>query len=111
MLKFPVAVSSWASDSFKQTLKSEIESLKTGSLPLQNGISQGGYVDDSNITATILSASDDHSVIRAKVGIFFTEIVGGCNCNDDPVEINAYCEIIINIDKATANADIDALQV
>ena len=109
MLKFPGALHSWTSDSFKQTLKSEIENLKTGSLPLQNGISQGGYIDDSKITATILSTSDDHSVIRAKAGIFFTEIVGGCNCNDDPVEVNAYCEIIINIDKTTASANIDSL--
>jgi hypothetical protein len=110
MLKFPDALRSWASDSFERTLKSEIENLETGSLPLENGISQGGRIDDSNITATILNTSDNSSVIKTKAGIFFTEIVGGCNCNDDPVEINAYCEIIINIDKATAKANIDVLQ-
>lgn len=110
MLKFPNALRSWTFDSFERTLKSEIENLKTGTLPLENGISQGGRIDDSNITATILSTSDNPSMIKTKAGIFFTEIVGGCNCNDDPVEINAYCEIIINIDKSTANADIDASQ-
>lgn len=109
MLIFPTALRDWASDSFKQTLKSEIESLETGTLPLEKAISQGGYVDDSNITATILSISDDTRVIKAKTGIFFTEVVGGCNCNDDPVEVNAYCEIVINIDKKTARADIDVL--
>jgi hypothetical protein len=106
MLKFPNALQDWNSNSFKQTLKNEIENLKPGSLPLEQGISQGGYIDDKNITATILSASDNDATISAKIGIFFTEIVGGCNCNDDPVEINAYCEMIINIDKTTAETNI-----
>lgn len=110
MPRFPEALRSWASDSFERTLKGEIENLKIGTLPLENGISQGGRIDDSNITATILNTSDNPSTIKTKAGIFFTEIVGGCNCNDDPVEINAYCEIIINIDKTTAHADIDALK-
>lgn len=109
MPKFPDALRHWPSDSFKQILKSEIENLKTGALPLENGISQGGLIDDSNITATILSTSDNPSVIKTKAGIFFTEIVGGCNCHDDPIEINTYCEIIININKTTANAEITGL--
>lgn len=108
MLKFPDALHDWTSKSFRQTLKSEIEKLKSGTLPLEKGITQGGLVDDSNITATILSTSDNPSMINAKVGVFFTEIVGGCNCNDDPIEINAYCEIIITIDKITTEAKIVA---
>ncbi len=106
MSKFPNALHDWASKSFKQTLKSEIEKLNPGTLPLEKGISQGGLVDDSNITATILRTYDKQSMIHAKVGIFFTEIVGGCNCNDDPIEINAYCEVIISIDKITTEAEI-----
>jgi len=110
MPKFTNALRNWGTDSFERTLKNEIENLKTETLPLGHGISQGGHIDDSKITATILSTTDNSSVIKTKAGIFFTEIVGGCNCNDDPVEVNAYCEIRINIDKTTANADIDAFQ-
>lgn len=92
------------------SFKKEIESMKPGSLPLENGLTQGGYIGNNNITATILSTSDESSVLNTKVGVFFTEIVGGCNCNDDPFEINAYCEMVISIDKATAKGDIIALE-
>ncbi len=110
MPKFTNALRDWTTDSFKQTLKNEIENLKTGTLPLEQGILQGGRIDDSNITATILSSTESASLIKTRVGIFFTEVVGGCNCNDDPIEINAYCEIRISINKTTANANIDTFQ-
>jgi len=110
MPKFTNALRDWTTDSFKQTLKKEIENLKTGTLPLEHGILQGGHIDDSNITATILNSTENSSIIKTRAGIFFTEVVGGCNCNDDPIEINAYCEIRISIDKTTANAGIDASQ-
>jgi len=110
MPKFTNALRDWTTDSFKQTLKNEIENLKTGNLPLENGILQGGRIDDSNVTAIILNSTENLSVIKTRAGIFFTEVVGGCNCNDDPIEINAYCEIRISIDKTTANADIDVYQ-
>ncbi len=110
MLKFTNALRDWTTDSFKRTLKNEIENLKTGSLPLEHGVSQGGRIDDSNITATILNSTENLSRIETRVGIFFTEVVGGCNCNDDPIEINAYCEIRISIDKTTASTDIDVFR-
>jgi hypothetical protein len=109
MTQFVKSLKEWNSDTFKQSLKHEIENLDAGTLPLEHGISQGGNIDDNNITATVLNVTDETSIINSKIGIFFTEVVGGCNCNDDPVEINAYCEIIIIIDKSTANITITAL--
>jgi len=107
--QFSKSLSEWNTDTFKSSLKLEIENLDAGTLPLEHGVSQGGNIDDSNITATILNIADETSTITGKVGIFFTEIVGGCNCNDDPVETNAYCEIIITINKTTATTTITAL--
>jgi len=45
------------------------------------------------------------NVIRIKAGIFYHGIIGGCSCADDPTptgENNEYCEVQIDIDKATA---------
>ena len=109
MLKLPSTLGNHLPDSLKKILKKELESLPAGVLPLENGLTQGGYVDDNNITATVLNVSEQQSVINARVGVFFTEIVGGCNCNDDPFEINAYCEIIISIHKSTSEADVVAI--
>lgn len=105
MPKFHHALRAWKTDAFDQFLKSEIANLKTGTLPLDKGVSQGGYVDDSHIEATVLHVADDENAIQADVGIFFTEIVGGCSCGDDPMATNAYCVIQARIDKATAEVE------
>ncbi len=104
MPKLLNSLHAWKSDSFVQTLKSEIENLKTGILPLEKGISQGGLVDDSDIAVTVLGFADDEDAIQVDVGIFFTEVVGGCSCGDEPMANNVYCEMQIRIEKATAEA-------
>ena len=109
MLKLPNILSTWNKVTFQQTLKSEIESLPAGSLPLEKGTTEGGYVDDSNISVTVLQTHDDEQFIQAKLGIFFTEIVICCGCGDDPTPKNAYCEIQVQIDKSTADAHFTVL--
>ena len=74
-----------------------MKQLKSESLPLQQGLAQGGYVDDAR-------------AIHAHVGIFFTEIGDGCSCGDDPMATNAFCEMRFSIDKATAEADVTLMQ-
>lgn len=98
MPKFPDSLHAWPSDQFPKILKSEIEALPTGSLPLE------GYVDDSNITTTVLNVMDNQATIQVDVGIFYNEIIAGCSCGDDPVIQNAYCEIRVSINKTTAEA-------
>ncbi len=72
-------------------LGTALKQLPTGSLPLRAGCSQGGLVDDSDITVTVLSVTHATDQVTARVGVFFSEIVGGCNCNEDPVAATAYC--------------------
>jgi hypothetical protein len=61
--------------SFTQALKTDIASLKIGTLPLDKGVSQGGYVDDSNMVITVLHVTENENRILARVGVFFTEAV------------------------------------
>jgi hypothetical protein len=104
MLRLPDSLLAWGSSSFEQTLKQEIENLAAGTLPLHHGVSQGGKVDDSKITAIVLRVADESSTLDAHVGIFFSEIIGGCSCGDDPQTQNAYCEMHVCIEKPTARA-------
>lgn len=106
MPKFPNAVQTWRSDAFNRALKDEIEHLEAGTLPLYKETSRGGLVDDADITAMVLTSSDDGKSIVADVGVFFTEIVASCSCGDEPDEINAYCQLQIRIDKASTEAEI-----
>ena len=104
MPKLPRSIAAWPSDSFASTIKNELEQLDTGTLPLDNATQRGGYVDDSSITCTVLNYKDDKAHITIKTGIFFTEILICCGCGDDPVPENAYCEIMIKLDKKNAKA-------
>jgi hypothetical protein len=107
MMKLAKSLRDWPSDSFTRTLKSEIEGLKPGTLPLYKGTTQGGIVDDSNITVTVMNVAEEDNAIQATVGVFFDEMVGGCSCGDAPASENAYCEIRVSIDKSTAETEFE----
>ncbi len=100
----------WQTDGFNQALKHELEHLAAGALPLERGTSRGGFVDDSDISVSVTSTTDDEHSIQAEVGVFFTEIITGCSCGDDPMRENAYCEIQVSIDKSTGEAEFSIIQ-
>jgi len=95
---------------FEKALKHELENLPAGTLPLENGTSRGGFVDDSNISVTVISTRQNENSIQAKVGVFFTEIITGCGCGDEPMPENAYCEMLISIDRTTSAARFEVIQ-
>ena len=106
----PDTVLQCRSSCFEKVLKRELENLPTGTLPLENATSRGGFVDDSDISATVIKVKQNEKEVQARVGIFFTEIVTGCGCGDDPMPENAYCEMLISIDKTTSEAKFEVVQ-
>jgi len=104
MFNFQPSVEDFHSTDFQATLKQQIKSLPSGSLPLEKGMAQGGYVDDSDIEVTILSSDETVELITVKLGVFFTEIVINCGCGDDPMSINAYCDMQMFINKKSYTA-------
>ncbi len=110
MPKFLDALQEFQSGSFETALKRELENLPAGTLPLEKGTTRGGFVDDSNISVTVINAKQNKNSIQSKVGIFFTEIIVGCGCGDDPIAENAYCEMLISIDKTTSEAEFEIFQ-
>ena len=100
----------WPHRSWKSALKSEIESLPSGSLPLEEAVTRCGIVDDNDISVTVINTSQNSTSIKATVGVFFTEIVAGCVCGEDPTAENAYCEILIDIDKITGTVDFTLIR-
>ena len=104
MIKLTNSLKNWGSENFKKILKQEIEALGNDVLPLNQATCQGGLADDSNISALINSVTENETQLLIKVGIFFNEIIAGCNCGDDPASENTYCELLVSIDKSTAEA-------
>jgi len=105
MLRLTESLRRQGSEAFRDTLKDELESLANGSLPLDKGCSRGGYADDREMAVTILDVTQGDRFIRARVGVFFSEVVAGCSCGDDPLTESAYCEMEVAIDKESAEAE------
>jgi hypothetical protein len=109
MLRFTDALNAWGSPEFNAILKQEIEQLTGEQLPLQQGLTSSSHALDDSLRAVIISAVDEGRVIRAKAGIFYTGIIAGCNCADDPSPVNEeneYCEVQLDIDKSTAGTTV-----
>lgn len=105
MIRLDKALHAWGTPDFEAVLKQEIAQLDVDQLPLQQGLSTGNYVTANPVTVVINRVTGMEKVIRVQAGIFFRSVMGGCSCADDPTpisEINEYCEVRLDIDKATA---------
>lgn len=109
MIRLTKTLDAWGTSDFEDTLKREVEQLDTDQLPLQQGLSTSSHVTESPHTVIIIRVSDDAGLIRVKAGIFYSGIIAGCSCADDPTPIdehNEYCEVQIEINKKTAEARV-----
>ena len=112
MIRLRKSLDAWGTPAFEGVLRDEIARLGAGSLPLQQGLSAGSYASDENLRVMIIGVAEESDVIRVKAGLCYTGIIAGCSCADDPTPVDGhteYCEVRIDIDKTTAEADISLL--
>ena len=106
------ALDAWGTPAFEAVLKADIEKLDAKCLPLQQGLSQSSYACDEGLKVVIINMTEAAGMIRVKAGIFYSGIIAGCSCADDPTPVDTcpeYCEIRIDIDTQTADAVIGLL--
>lgn len=106
------SLSAWNTPDFEEIVKQEIQSLDGKLLPLQQGLSHSSYASEENFSAVVLGVSDGEVSIRVKTGVFYTGLIPGCSCADDPApesEYSEYCEVEFNIDKKTAETRVRLL--
>ena len=112
MTKLSRTLSAWKSDTFSSIFIEEILSLSLDDLPLQKALCYGNYATMDKMSVMVLKSSEADATINVSVGIFFTSIITGCPCADDPTpgnQYNEYCELQLLIDKNTANTQISLL--
>ena len=112
MLQFSNALNAWGTPAFEKILKQEIVQMDAALLPLQQALAQSSYTDGAQRSVMIISMAAEEESVRVKAGIFYSGIIAGCSCTDDPTpmsEISEYCEVQINIDKITAEATFTLL--
>ena len=109
MIKLTEVLDAWGTADFENILKKEIEHMDVKQLPLQQGLSSSSYALDNNIKAIIINVTEEKNIIGVKAGVFYTGVIAGCNCADDPSPVDEqpeYCEVQIDINKITAETII-----
>ena len=112
MIQLAKTVQAWGAPEFEEIFKQEIQALDMHLLPLQAGLSQSSYVSDEAIKVILIDTVDKQDKLSIKAGIFYSGIIAGSCCADDPTPDNhqtEYCDVIIELDKASANATINLL--
>ncbi len=111
MLTLERSLQAWGTAGFEQALKQELAE-HAAELPLQQALAHSSSVADTPVTVLVQSVTDLGDSVRVKAGIFYEGLLGGCACANDPTPespYTEYCELLLEIDKATAAATV-ALQ-
>ncbi|MFQ5644344.1 MAG: hypothetical protein ACE5FQ_11695 [Thiogranum sp.] len=109
MTRLEKSLHAWGTPVFNDVLKNEIEQLDVQALPLQRGLSRSSYVTGGDFSAMIISAREDDDALHVKAGVFYSGVIAGCGCCDDPTPVpeqSEYCEILLAIDRQTASTRI-----
>lgn len=112
MVKLPESLKALDSPSFAEVFKNEVANLKAGSLPLQECITQGSFTNEGDVSVVVLSISKAPDVVSIKAGIFYSSVIAGCSCADDPTpvdELTEYCELLFDINRETSEVVISLL--
>ena len=100
------------SSALQKTAKDEITLINKSLLPLQKGLSLSSYLGNTPFSVVILKIVVGNDNINIKAGIFYTGIIAGCSCSDDPTptdEQNEYCELQFTTNIQTAETSVKLL--
>ena len=112
MIRFQRALNAWRTPAFEEVVKREIENVDAKLLPLQQGLSHSSYASEESFSVVVLGFTGSGASIRVKAAIFYTGLIPGCSCADDPTPEEAYpesCEVLFDIDTTTAETTVTLL--
>lgn len=113
MIRLTKSLQAWGMPNFEGVLKAELEQISADLLPLQQGLTSTSHVTEHPHKAMVINVVDELDIIRVKAGFFYSGMVIGCSCADDPTpisELNEYCEMQFAIDKKTAETVVVLLK-
>jgi len=111
VLTLDKSLAAWGTAQFEPVLKEEL-ARHAGELPLQQALASSSSVADKPVTVLVQRVADSGGTIRVKAGIFYAGLISGCACESDPTpesEYTEYCELQLDIDKATAATAVTLL--
>jgi len=112
-MKLTESLQAWGTPAFRDTFKAEIARFGPADLPLQQGLTNSSYATDTPPQAVILNALDEGNCLVIKAGLFYTGIIAGCSCADDPTPVDEqteYCEVVLEVDKGSGETKVALLR-
>ena len=109
MFQFSKSLNEFNDPGFESSLKKEIEQFDAKLLPLQQGLSAGGYALYDSFKVMIIGVSDRGEHFHVKAGIFYHGVIAGCSCADDPSPTDVtteYCEVLFEVDRVSGEATV-----
>ncbi|MCP3869131.1 MAG: hypothetical protein GY703_13715 [Gammaproteobacteria bacterium] len=110
MIKLARALNAWGTPEFENVFKDEVKRLEAGLLPLQEGLSHSSSVGrEGLLSVLVLGCQETTLQLRVKTGLFYSGVVSGSCCADDPTPVDAqteYCELLFEIEKSTAETTV-----
>ncbi|MFO8152457.1 hypothetical protein [Thioalkalivibrio sp.] len=104
------SLAAFGTPDFVAVLREELTALGPDALGLQQALTAGSTAVSDDIDVMILRQSETSDGPGVRIGVFFTSVLGGCACADDPTPENEhteYCELDITIARETGAARID----
>ena len=113
MIDLSEILAAWDTPGREAALKRALEGLDAAGLPLlQQALTQGSQVMAEPFQVMVLTTVETEDGLEARVGVFFTSLLGGCQCADDPTPLEPlpeYAQIKITIQRETGMARLSLL--
>lgn len=112
MIQLQQSLRAWGSDAFSDTFKAEVEALAPEQLPLQQGLALSSYVSSEPFRVMVISSREEEAALHIKAGVFYSGIIAGCSCADDPTPTDVqaeYCDLEFVIDKQDGGTQVRLL--
>ena len=106
------SLASWNSEAFEHDFCAEVEALPATLLPLQQGLALSSSVADDPFRVMLISVEETASGLQARAGVFYSGVIAGCSCADDPTpqeRQQEYCELEFLIESETAQTTVSLL--
>lgn len=107
MIDLSATLAAWPTPERDATLKRALEGLDAACLPLQQALARGSQVTAEPFQVMVLTTAEPEDGLQAQVGVFFTSLIGGCQCADDPTPLESlpeYAQIEVTIQRETGMA-------
>ena len=112
MIDLSETLATWPTSEREAALKRALEGLDAACLPLQQALARGSQVTAEPLQVMVLTTAETEDGLRARVGVFFTSLIGGCQCADDPTSLESlpeYAQIEVTIQRETGMAHLRLL--